>query len=90
MYCVVAFVNSLDIRPVPVKFIKDFDPITIGNEAIDQSVTYVVFHSKDYSENPCFSLDLQAVFDESVPGCYEAKMLRFFRKKLFFTYSYKI
>lgn len=83
MYCVVSFVNSLEIKPVPVKFIKDFSPITIGNDAIDQSIPYVVFHSKNYSETPNFSLDLRAVFDELVPGCYEAKILRFFRKKYF-------
>lgn len=78
MYCVVSFVDNLDVKALPIKFVKNFDPIAIGNYALDQSEIYTVFYSKNISECPNFSLDLHTKFKEMTPGCYQARILNFF------------
>lgn len=80
MYVVVVLKSSLVLKAVPIKFIKEFNPIGMANDAIDQSETHLVFFSKNFDESPNFDADLKTDFDEEQPGCYEARFLKFFGK----------
>lgn len=80
MYVVVVFQSSLVIKVIPIDFIKEYNPIEMVNNAVDQSRTHIVFYSKNFNEFPDFSLDIKTEFDDGVPGCYEVRFLKFFGK----------
>lgn len=78
MYSVVIFEENLEVKAIPIKFIKNFDPIRTANDAINQSDTHVVFYSENYDEQPKFNLGLRSKFDNRIQGCYNARILKFF------------
>lgn len=78
MFSVVIFEESLEVKTIPIKFIKNFDPIRTANDAVNQSDTHVVFYSENYDEQPKFNLGLRSEFNNTIQGCYNARILKYF------------
>lgn len=83
MYSVVVFECTFEVKSIPTKFIKGFDPVRLANDAIDQSQTHIVFFSKNFELDPDFSVSLKDEFDDMVPACYKARILKFFSEYYF-------
>lgn len=78
MYCVIFIENGLEVKAIPVKFIKGFDSIGFANDAIDQSKSHIVFYNTDHNMNPDFTIALLEKFDDTVSACYKAKLWKFY------------
>lgn len=66
MYCVVVLENDLEVKVIPVKFIKGFDPVRFANEAVDQAETHIIFYNRDDETIPDFKMALREKIDKNI------------------------
>lgn len=78
MYCVVILEGSLEVKAIPVKFVKGFNPICTANDAVNQSKSYIVFYDQNHCADPDFKMDLSEQFNENGPACYKGRIWKFF------------
>lgn len=69
-YSVVVLEYSLEIKTIPLEFIRGFDPIRMANDDVDQSKTHIIFYLDNFNVIPNFDTELRRDFDGMVPGCY--------------------
>lgn len=62
-------------KEVPFGWIRSVDVVQIFNRGINRTKNYLIFYSKDKTDEPSFKLAVQHIYDETdVRGCYYAKI----------------
>lgn len=80
MFAVITVEKSLEVRVIPVHWIKGFDLISSINHGVNCAETHVVFYCDDTNKQPNFSAPIFASISSTSVGCYLARINKFFGK----------
>lgn len=80
MFAVITLENTFDVLAIPIEWIEGFDILNCVNEGINSFESHVVFLSNDIQMPPIFSAQITPVFNYIDPGCFCARLNKFFGK----------
>lgn len=86
MFAVITIEKSVEVRVIPVHWIKGFDLIGSINYGVNCAETHVVFYCGDINKPPNFSVPIFPSICRNGDGCYLARINKFFGK-IFSAYS---
>lgn len=78
MWSVIKLKKANEIICIPSNWIKEFNYARTYNNGLKATAKYVIFHSPNLTETPCFRGPIQESFIPNVPAIYVANINRFF------------
>lgn len=82
MFVVVALEKIKINLVIPLNWVYSFNPSDIVNNAVNTSEVVTIFYNENLNVQANFSLPIVEDFNQNIPNCYEARMMKFFGKLL--------